>query len=162
MIDCVAAMPQSDEPWPCWKMKTTIPKAAASETRFSSDGLDRQHDRTERPRQQDQRQQQDEAERVGEAAEQRVQEVAVDGGDAGQRAVRAVQAALARSIVAWMPGAAPSIVANASTKEFCPLRHPGGAVAPTTPRHRAELRCDLLGVAAVLDEDVQRLHARRG
>jgi len=26
---------QREEPWPFWKMKTTIPNAAASETRFS-------------------------------------------------------------------------------------------------------------------------------
>ena len=65
--------------------------------------------------------------------------------------------ALARSTIAWMPGAAPSIAANPSTSEFGPFCHPGGAVAPTTPRHCGQLRRDLLGVAAVLDEDVERL-----
>ena len=34
MIACVASMFQSEEPWPSWKMKTTIPNAAASESRF--------------------------------------------------------------------------------------------------------------------------------
>ena len=36
MIDCVAWTFQiASEPWPCWKMKTMIPYAAPSETRFS-------------------------------------------------------------------------------------------------------------------------------
>ena len=36
MIDCVACTFQiASEPWPCWKMKTMIPYAAPSETRFS-------------------------------------------------------------------------------------------------------------------------------
>jgi hypothetical protein len=39
MTDCVAAMLQSDEPWPCWKTKTTIPSAVASDSRFSSTAL---------------------------------------------------------------------------------------------------------------------------
>ena len=39
MIACVASMSQSAEPWPCWKTKTTIPNAAASETRLSSTAL---------------------------------------------------------------------------------------------------------------------------
>ena len=35
MIDCVAGTFQiACEPWPCWKMKTMIPNAAPSETRF--------------------------------------------------------------------------------------------------------------------------------
>ena len=121
-------------------------------------GLDREHDRAERPGEQDQRQEQDEREHVGEAAEQGVQEVAVDRGDAGQRAPVPSRLAPARSMVPWMPGAAPSIAGNASTNEFGPRRHSGGAHAPTTPGTAAQLRRDLLRVAAVLDEDVERLH----
>ena len=35
MIAWVAGTPQiASEPWPCWKMKTMIPYAAPSETRF--------------------------------------------------------------------------------------------------------------------------------
>ncbi len=34
VIACVAVMFQSDDPWPIWKMNTTIPKAAPSEMRL--------------------------------------------------------------------------------------------------------------------------------
>ena len=35
----LASRPQSDDPWPCWKTNTMIPKAAASESRFSTTAL---------------------------------------------------------------------------------------------------------------------------
>ncbi len=35
MIDWVACTPQmASDPWPCWKMKTMIPKAAPRESTF--------------------------------------------------------------------------------------------------------------------------------
>ena len=66
--------------------------------------------------------------------------------------------ALARSMIAWMPGAAPSIVANAfdeRVRPALPARRRGRA---DDSGHGAQLRRDLLRVAAVLDEDVERLH----
>jgi hypothetical protein len=39
VTDWVASMFQSEEPCPCWKTNTTIPKAATSESRFSSTAL---------------------------------------------------------------------------------------------------------------------------
>ena len=61
-------------------------------------------------------------------------------------------------MIAWMPGAAPSIAANASTSEFGPRCQVGRRGRPDHSRHVAQLGRDLLGVAAVLDEDVERLH----
>ena len=66
--------------------------------------------------------------------------------------------ALARSMIAWMPGAAPSIVANASTNEFGPRLPSRRRGRSDHSGHCAQLRRDLLRVAAVLDEDVERLH----
>ena len=110
------------------------PEGGGERDQVQHHGLDCEHDRAERPREQDQRQDQDEGEHVGEAAEQGVQEVAVDRGDAGQRAVGALRGcALARSMIAWMPGAEPSMAGNASTSESGPRCQLGGAVAPTTP-----------------------------
>ena len=57
-----------------------------------------------------------------------------------------------------MPGAEPSIAGNASTSESEPRCQPAGAVGADDARHRAQLRRDRLRVAAVLDEDVERLH----
>jgi hypothetical protein len=62
-------------------------------------------------------------------------------------------AALTRSTIVWMPGAAPSLVGNASTSEVSP-RCCGADDAGQV----SELRGDLLRVAAVLDEDVEWLH----
>ena len=158
MIEPVAGMFQSPEPWPCWKTKTTIPKARGERDEVQHDRLDREHERAERPREQDQRQEQDEPEHVGEAAEQGVEEVAVDGGQAGQRAVRPFRLALARSIVAWMPGAEPSIVGEALDERVRPLLPSRRRGRSDDAGHCAQLRRDLLGVASVLDEDVERLH----
>ena len=55
------------------------------------DGLDRQHDRPERAREQDERQQHDEAEHVREVRVDRGDEVAVLAGDAAERAVGSLQ-----------------------------------------------------------------------
>ena len=150
---------QSEEPWPCWKMKTTIPNAAASETQVEDHRLDRQHDRAERPREQDQRQDQDEGEHVGEAAVEGVHEVAVDRGDAGERAVRALERGVGAvddsSGCRGRRRRSPGTPRPASRVRDA---RPRGAVAPTTPgtvRSFAAIGC---GVAAVLDEHVERLH----
>ena len=52
----------------------------------------------------------------------------------GEPVIRPPSSSRSRSTIPWMPGAEPSIAAKPSTSEFCPLRHSGGAVAPTTPR----------------------------
>ena len=91
MIDWVASMSQSDEPWPCWKTNTTTPNAAASETRLSSTALTastiERNARVSRIRVRISTR----ASTYGEAAEQGVHEVAIDRGDAGERAVRALE-----------------------------------------------------------------------
>src|SRR5881392_929745 len=81
---------QSDDPWPIWKMNTTIPKAAERDE-VEDGGLDRQHDRAEGTRQQDERQDEHEREYVREVAVDGVHEVAVDGGHAAERRICALE-----------------------------------------------------------------------
>ena len=64
-------------------------------------------------------------------------------------------------MIRWIPGAAPSIVGNASTSAVRALAPAPRRDAPAIALHRAELRRDRARVAAVLDEDDERLHARR-
>ena len=129
----MASTSQSEEPWPCWKTNTTIPKAAASETRFSSTALIGEHDRAERPGEQDQRQHQDEREHVGEAVEQGVQEVAVDRGDAGQRAVGPLERGVG-AIDDRLDAGGGAVDRGERLDQRVRAAVPGGgAVAPTTP-----------------------------
>ena len=113
---------QSDEPWPFWKMKTMIPYAAPSEMRLRIAALIAQHDRAERARQQDEREDEDEREDVREVPVDGVDEVAVDGQRPAECRVRAPRArSLTRLMMSWIPGAAPSIVGNASIKRVAAL-----------------------------------------
>ena len=154
---------QSEEPWPSWKMNTTIPNAAAERDEVQDHGLDRQHDRAERPGEQDQRQDHDEREHVREAAEEGVHEVAVDRGDAGERFRSSPSsAALARSMIPWIPGRGRRRSSgNASTSDVWsapPVRGRGRADDSVDV---AQLGRDRLCVAAVLDQHVERLHHAR-
>ena len=94
-------------------------------------GLDRQHDRAERARQEDERQEENEREDVDEVPVDGVDEVAVDGRQAAERRARfPCKHVLTRSMISWIPGAAPSIAGNASTSVSC-------AAVPARPgRHR--------------------------
>ncbi len=80
---------QSEEPCPCWKMKTTIPNAPASETRLRRAALSgRTIER--KAREQDQGQH----EHVGEVAVDGVDEVAVGRGRPAECPVRALERAV--------------------------------------------------------------------
>ena len=71
-------------------------------------------------------------------------------------------AALTRLTIPWIPGAAPSIAGNASTSESEPRCQPAGdGRADDARRPSRTFAAIALRVAAVLDEDVERLHHAR-
>ena len=134
------------------------PERAGERDEVQHDRLDREHDRAERPREQDHRQEQDEPEHVREAAEQRVQEVAVDRGQSGHRAVRPFQArvgAVDGRLDAGSRAVDRGERLDERVRPLLPSRRRGRS---DDAGHCAQLRRDLLGVASVLDEDVERLH----
>ena len=159
MIEWVAPTPQSEEPCPCWKMKTMIPNAAASESEVQHDRLDRQHDRAERPREQDQRQEQD---------ERRARRGSCRTARAGSRGRwRRCRSACRSSLRGsrWRGRRSPGCrerrrrsSANASTNEFGPRCHPGGAVAPTTPGTARSFAATCCALPPCSTRTFERLH----
>src|SRR5438876_12439652 len=93
LIACIASIPQVPEPCPSWKTMTTIPNAAASETRLRITALSGStSDRN--AREQDVGQRQHEGKQVGEVAVDGVDEVAIDGRSPADGRVRPFQRSL--------------------------------------------------------------------
>ncbi len=153
-------MSQSSEPCRCWKTRTTTPNAAASESRFSTTALTREHDRAEGAREQDQRQQDHEG-RARTGSCRRARARSRGRPRRSRRASRACPRALAltASMVRLDPGRRP-VDGGERLDDRGVAASPGGGRrgADDARDRRAASRRSAAGSRAVLDEHVERLH----
>lgn len=152
-MEPVAPTPQSREPCPSWKTKTTIPNAAPSEKRLSTTALAARTTERNARVSKTSVSSRTSGEDDGEVAEESVQEVLVDGGDSGQRAHRAGQHRIGS--VDDCPNAGSRTVNGG--KGFNEGRGPlalygrGAPTSPCTVRIFAAIRCGSPPFSNVVD-----------